>query len=465
MVWLHGGGNTAGQGGNYNGASLASSRNVVVVTLNYRLGVFGWFSHPALQTGDLLDDSGNYGTLDIIQALSWVRENIRAFGGNPKNVTVFGESAGASNVLTLMASPLAKGLFHRAISQSGGFYLHAMQAAQAFAADGGHRASSAELVNKLILADNLATTEEAARAYQQQMSTPRLREYLYSKSVSQLFAQLPAAVFGMVNLPTRFGDGHVLPMATAEAVFSDPSRHNPVPVILGTNRDEDATFMVGDPAHVETWFGFLPRLKDPQAYQQLVYYRSLARKESGVDSLATYMHRAGNPRVFAYRFDWDELTSPGGFDLATALGAGHGMEIPFVFNDFNTLGLAGLFPDSPEQFDLAAAITSYWTNFAHHGDPASGSEGNLPVWHAWGTGNGHTLLLDNPADPGIRMDDGIVTLRGIKAELAGDTTFAQAETQCKAYAQSFFGDNFDQGEYVQLNPVCPDLDPKDLSPF
>lgn len=122
MLWIHGGGNTIGHGGSYNGHALATKRGIVVVSINYRLGVFGWFNHPVLHTGDPLDDSGNYGTLDIIRALAWVKNNIVEFGGDPDNVTVFGESAGAFNTLAMMASPVAKGLFHKAIVQSGGFH-------------------------------------------------------------------------------------------------------------------------------------------------------------------------------------------------------------------------------------------------------------------------------------------------------------------------------------------------------
>ena len=121
MFWLHGGGNTIGEAASYSGENLAMKHGVVVVTINYRLGLFGWFSHPSLSTGNPADDSGNYGTLDVVRGLKWVKNNIEGFGGNPGNVTLFGESAGAFDTLAMMASPLAEGLFHRAIVQSGGF--------------------------------------------------------------------------------------------------------------------------------------------------------------------------------------------------------------------------------------------------------------------------------------------------------------------------------------------------------
>ncbi|MCL4149457.1 UNVERIFIED_CONTAM: hypothetical protein GTU68_008939 [Idotea baltica] len=113
MLWIHGGGNTIGHGGSYNGARLAVDERVVVISINYRLGVFGWFSHAALDNGNPADRSGNYGTLDIVRALEWTKTNIAAFGGNPSNVTLFGESAGGVDTLAMIASPLAEGLFHR----------------------------------------------------------------------------------------------------------------------------------------------------------------------------------------------------------------------------------------------------------------------------------------------------------------------------------------------------------------
>ena len=120
MFWIHGGGNTSGIKDYYDFTSLVKEHQIIVVKINYRLGPMGWFTHPGIQdfaTG--MDKSSNFGTLDIIEALRWVKKNIRSFGGNPENITIFGESAGGHNVLTLLASPASNGLFHKAISQSG----------------------------------------------------------------------------------------------------------------------------------------------------------------------------------------------------------------------------------------------------------------------------------------------------------------------------------------------------------
>ena len=147
MVWIHGGGNSIGEASQFDGSRLAISQNVVVVTINYRLGPLGWFLHPQVTgTGESeADRAGNYGNLDQIAALQWVQANIATFGGNPANVTIFGESAGGRNVITLLLSPTANGLFHRAISQSGYSYFPEAEVAERL-----HPYSSERIVNALL---------------------------------------------------------------------------------------------------------------------------------------------------------------------------------------------------------------------------------------------------------------------------------------------------------------------------
>lgn len=465
MFWIHGGGNTIGHGGSYSGAALAAKRDVVVVTINYRLGLFGWFSHPALMTGDPADDSGNYGTLDVVRALEWVQENIAEFGGDPGNVTVFGESAGAFDTLAMMASPLAEGLFHRAIVQSGGFRGGPLADAQDYASEGGHINSSKELVARMLVADGLVDTVEAARDYQNDMSRPRIREYLYNKTPAQFFTHLDGGGFGMINLPMIYRDGHVLPDMDARELFSDTNNYNAVPVILGTNRDEPALFMVRNPEYVDTWLGLIPRLKDPDTYKRIVRYGALAWKERGADSLATYMKASGNPHVYAYRFDWDEEPSQAGFDLSTALGAAHGLEISFAFDDFEGgLGISYIYPNDEAQFALANSMSSYWSEFAYSGNPGMGRDGQEVEWLAWGKNDKTYIVLDSPADQGIYMADDMVTIDSIKQALLADTGFTDPEDQCKIYVRNLWN-HFDQAEYESLNPSCANLDPSSVSPF
>jgi para-nitrobenzyl esterase len=465
MFWIHGGGNTFGSGGEYVGANLASSQKVVVVTINYRMGPMGWFAHPALATGDPRDDSGNYGTLDIIRALEWTRDNIAAFGGDPGNVTVFGESAGGGNTLAMMASPLARGLFHRAIVQSGGFWSTPMMEASGYEADGGHPYSAREIVNRLLVTDGRAADRAAATAVQDGMSATELRDYLRAKPVEAIYGLWSVEGFAMIDAPSTFGDGHVLPALDAAAVFGDPARHTVVPVVLGTNRDEPTIFMVRNPEYTRTILGVIPRFRDEASYLRTVHYGGRTWKARGVDELAEHMTAAGNPNVFAYRFDWDEFGSRAGFDLGKALGASHFIEVPFVFGDFVNYPLAYLFPDEdPARDQLADSMMSYWANFAYTGDPARGRDGSLPRWLRWGTDGHRSIVLDTESGGGIRMMDEIVTHEVVLQELANDTTITDQRERCRIYLRSFgSGDRLNRAEYETLGPDgCAAYDPATL---
>ncbi len=468
MFWIHGGGNSIGHGGSYSGAKLATAQNVVLVTINYRLGLFGWFSHPALQRGDPLDDSGNYGTLDMIEGLKWVQANIASFGGNPANVTVFGESAGAADTLSMIASPLATGLFHRAIVQSGGYQPATVTSAQNYIEDGGHEYSGKEIVNKLLIKEGKVSDRAAARGVQDDMPAADVRDYLYAQSPESLYGLFENGGFGMINTPDLIGDGAVLPAMTTEEVFSSLENHNPVPVILGTNRDEPTLFMTRDPRYVDTWFGIFNRLKDETAYRRMVHYQASAWKARGVDEIAQYMRAAGNKHVYAYRFDWDEEPSVLGYNLSVALGAGHAMEIAFVFGDFeNGMGLSYLYPDDAGQWALSTSMMSYWTQFARSGDPNQGRNDQEADWLPWGTDGKTFIILDTPTTDGIRMTDAVVTAGSVKKELDADTSFTDQSERCALYVRMFGRDGqFNATEYAELGEEgCSKYDPALFSGF
>ena len=451
MLWIHGGGNSIGHGGSYDGARLAAQENVVVITFNYRLGLFGWFSHEALLTGDPADDSGNYGTLDVVRALEWTRDNVAAFGGNPNNVTLFGESAGGFDTLAMIASPLAKGLFHRAIVQSGGFDVTSLEHARGFAAEGAHPASSAEIVSKLLVARGRAPDAGTARAMQEDMPREELRTLLHEASPSELYALLDdPGGFGMVNVPDNLGDGYVLPMLSNEAIFGDPAKHNQVPTMLGTNRDEPSLFMARDPHHVETTLWIFPKLKDPAKYQRIVKYGALAWKERGVDSIAQQLTSAGNEDVYAYRFDWDEEPSVMGYDLSVALGAAHGLEIAFVFGNFEGgLNLGYLYGDNPANEVLAQTMMGYWAEFARSGDPGKGTRGTDPEWLAWGEQGQRMMVLDT-APTGPAMSDEEITGEMLLAALSTDPEIPSQRERCEVYATAFGFQGFDDEVYSSL---------------
>jgi|TARA_B110000967_G_C18889755_1_gene566481 para-nitrobenzyl esterase len=467
MYWIHGGGNSIGQGSSYNGSNLAMQRDVIVVTINYRLGVFGWFTHPALRTGNPEDDSGNYGTLDAIQGLKWVRENISQFGGNPNNVTVFGESAGGRDTLAMMASPLAKGLFHRAIVQSGSYSSNKVAVGQNYVSDGGHPFSAKEIISKLLVADGTVDSLEAAKSLQADMSRSYTQQYLHNKSVDEIFQLFDSRGFGMINFPDNFADGSVLPDLSVEELFSNLDNHNAVPIILGTNRDEPSLFMASDPRHIEKFLGFLPRLKDKDVYKRAVKYGALTWKAQGVDNLAEYMTKAGNQNVYAYRFDWDEEPSQLGFDLSTALGAAHGLEIAFAFNDFEGgFGIDYIYPHDDNQAALANSMGSYWSEFALNGNPMQGQDGKQPMWVSWSMGDMYSLVLDTPEDQGIFMNKEIVSLASVKEALTADTSIHDETERCRLYVRNFRNEAFSSAEYNALgNGVCAEIDPNTISRF
>ncbi len=457
MVWIHGGGNTIGHAGSYDGATLAKTHDLVVVTINYRLGPFGWFAHPALGGGGATgaDASGNYGTLDTIAALEWVQDHIAAFGGDPNRVTIFGESAGGTNVLALMASPLARGLFDGAIVQSGGLFLSSPAHATNYVDDDepGHPSSTRETVNRLLIAAARATDRDAARQVQDSMGEDEIRDFLIATPAADILSAYEGRGFGMIDMPTLVADGDVLPEERDPAdIFSDATYYNPVPVMLGSNRDELALFLTRHPRWTENHFWIFPRLKDPVAYRRFVGYQSKAWKARGVDELARQLHAAQGRGVWAYRFDWDEEGSIMGFDLAEALGAAHGLEIAFVFGDFDGgLGLGYLYPQTDARDALSRSMMSYWAAFAHRGDPGTGMARDQVPWQPWG-GDSRMIVFDTDTEPGtgIRMSAEEVTFDSLKAELLADTSFTEPKDKCEMYALLFREALFSESEYDAL---------------
>ena len=444
MVWIHGGGNTIGEAGFYDGGNLAVSQKLVVVTVNYRLGPFGWFRHAALRAETVGDNdrSGNFGTLDLIRALEWVRDNIAAFGGNPGNVTIFGESAGGQNVFTLLLSPQAGGLFHRAIVESGGLWMTSAAAAENFTDDAepGHDSSSNQVLLRLLIKDGLARDRAAAKTRLAAMGNPAVARYLRDKTNFEILSvYTPMPRIGMIDMPRVFPDGTVLPQEDPMERLARADGYNHIPVIVGTNRDENKLFLFGDPAWVRRWFWVVPRLRDPQRYNLTAEYLSKMWKATGADEPAACMHASGAPGVFVYRFDWDEEPTVLGADLSVMLGAAHGFEIPFVFGHFN-LGREGNIIFTKENEDgrtaLAAQVMSYWAEFAYTGAPGRGRDGRLPEWTAWDDSAPAApkfVVLDTAARGGVRMSADTVTRAGVIAAIDADPRLPTQRDKCAIF--------------------------------
>ncbi len=425
MVWIHGGGNSIGDASVYDGGNLAQSRDVIVVPIQYRLGPFGWFRHESLrQDASPADASGNYGTLDLIQALHWVKAHIAEFGGDPGNVTVFGESAGGTDVYTLLLSPLANGLFHRAIVQSGSPGVRpASEGEEPGAQEPQSHNTSTEVVARLRESGAIGDGEPLAAALRSLAPQEILAGYVGERGL------------GMIDMPKVFRDGFVLPAEDPYAVLANGT-YNRVPTIVGTNRDEQKLFQVFDPELVQSALGVPLWVRDWSTYDRQADYGTKFWKLAGVDEPARSMSAAGGHAVFAYRFDWDEEPDFLWLDFSRLLGAAHAFEIPFVFGSFELGPLTAIgFDESnaPGRLRLSEQMTSYWTEFARTGDPGRGRDGNLPAWARWDDSRptaGRFLLLDTEADGGLRMSADALSKEGILEQLAADQRYSSASERC-----------------------------------
>ena len=470
MFWIHGGGNTIGSAGFYDGSRLASEQRVIVVSVNYRLGVLGWLRHPKLNAErDAIERSGNFGTLDLVRGLEWVRDHIGAFGGDPGNVTIFGESAGGHNVFTLLASPLARGLFHRAIVESGGSWESTPARAEHFVDDEipGDPFSSGELLLHFLQEQGRADDRESAKAVLAEMTPDAVGEMLRGLSLADLFAAYSDGGIGMYRSPRVFLDGTVLPERPVAQVLDDPAHTAQVPVMLGTNRDEEKLFNLFDPHYTTRFFDIVPIFHDIDAFQRDSALASRSWKLSGVDFPAKQLHTTLPDRVFTYRWDWDEEPTLLWLDMGELLGASHGFEIPFVFGHFD-LGPQGNIAFSednrPGREALSAAMRAYWAAFARDGAPGRG-DGSFPEWTAWDPAGDRDMLLDTADGGGLRMTARFETADGIADEILADPSYENEALRCTALAfladetHTFWGDD---GFRKAGGGRCASFDPQAL---
>ena len=473
MVWIHGGGNTLGAGSNYDMANFAADQQLVVVTINYRLGLLGWLSHPALNAtaASPRDASGNFGVLDMIAALQWVQNNITSFGGDAGNVTVAGESAGGRNVYALLGSPLAEGLFHRAIAQSGSVGTFSLPRSENYHDDPkpGHRFSSRELGVAWLNGSGRAADRAQARQLQDNMDSAELSSILRGLSVDEILAPVASVPGGLYRPPQHFRDGVVLPRQSLMYAFADPSRWNKVPLLTGTNRDEYKLFMAQDPRYIKRWFGRIPRIRDKERYVRDARYASDGWKALAVDEVAVVISesRSDTP-VFGYRFDWDEGTAGWLVDLPLLFGAAHALELDFLYSPLLGMRVPGLFTEenAPGREFLSQAMRSYWGQFAYTGDPARGRKGDLPQWRSWVSSGGQYLILDSPAGGGLRLTDQQMRATDLKQRLRTDTSIVDARERCAVYVKLFLDTGgadgfFDPVEYQQMD--CGDFPPWSLT--
>ncbi|MBN1641422.1 MAG: carboxylesterase/lipase family protein [Anaerolineae bacterium] len=385
MFWCHGGAYMSGSAGHpwYDGAALARRGDIVVVTVNHRLGPLGYL-HLGDLAGDAYAAAGNAGMLDLVAALEWVRDNIAAFGGDPGNVTLFGESGGGGKVSILMAMPAARGLFHRAIVQSGPA-LEAMS-----------RERAAKTARRL-LAHLGVRAPDLARLHT--MSTDQL-----------LAAQAAASRWNPFFMLGPVVDGHVLPRPPFPPTLAPDHPAANIPLLIGTNADE-ATLFMGNIPLLGTFSEPRPVLSSLalQVVTRLIVGRSAARV------LAVYRHTrpdaapaerfaaimsdwvmrmasirlaerklaAGGAPVYMYLFAWRTPVLDG------RLRATHALEMPFVFDNVDRA--ARMTGGLSECHALAARVSAAWIAFARHGNP---NHADLPDWPAYVPDERATMVFD-----------------------------------------------------------------------
>lgn len=361
MIWIHGGDHQDGGGAEifYDSNSIAE-KGVVLVTINYRLGLMGYFTHPELTKESENGVSGNYGTIDQIAALKWVRGNISAFGGNPNNVTIFGESAGGESVAHLLSSPLAKGLFHKAILQSPANSGQMMHLDKPFLdyPSGEDR--------------GLAFAAKAGIIGQNQLPKLRILPAKDLQGIVQKAEEL-AGFYPVI-------DGHVLPQSPFE-VFSDGQQHQ-VPVLLGSNAHEGTLIHAMFPTPLmefryrELIKGELPRIFyevfSDESEQLLKLYPGLKKRNENAEKTFLgddmfgaktrfYAEKMADIKQPAYLYLFNR-TPPSPNQTA---GAFHAAELPFVHGK----SVAPILPMNKEDWQLSDKMINYWTQFAKTGNP------------------------------------------------------------------------------------------------
>lgn len=392
MVWVHGGGFTGGAGSNgiYDGTNLAS-RGVVLVTINYRLNVFGFLAHPALSAESEHGASGNYGLMDIVAALRWVRDNISAFGGDPTRVTVFGESAGAGAVMSLMLIPEAEGLYHRVISESNWVY------GWDRALSGNVRGAESGEAQGVRIAEALGVSDPNTSL--QEMRAASAQDVLAASATG---GSSPFTREGNVWAPNV--DDWIIPDDPV-AMYRSGRQHD-VALIVGMNGNEGGMFTrrmgIED---VGAFEAHIRQVYPAQAAQALTLYDvgADAEVEAGLDHLVHDLYFAGpvqlhartharvSSDVWLYHFTHVPPTAMGG-----RIGSHHAAELGYVFGNLRGDGYTDV------DREISDAMMSYWVRFAKDGDP---NEEGLAAWPTFDVARGQYLEIGEEIRPGAGLHD------------------------------------------------------------
>ena len=430
IVFIHGGSDVSGYTADpvYDGAALAKAANAIVVTVNYRLGIFGFLNLPQLKTGvDADEGSGNFALLDILKALQFVNDNIAGFGGNPARVTLMGQSAGAINVYAMLTSPLVvharPRLFHRAVALSGGISLATnlrpgqiptLNPAKAYLDQGN------ALLANLLIADGLATDTASAQTYAASQTPAQIAAYLRSKSPTTLFSTLlnKLALLGLAG-SGPIPEGTVLPVDPIAAI--NAGKYLRVPVLAGNTRDEAKLFptflalspalggvsgrLVSDATLFSIQFNYQPDAAPTVTIGQWIpaQYLPVGTPVTGFNAKTDLLNQiffipsrdnvlnalnAQQAEVWYYRFDWDEEPAP----WNDIYGAAHAFDLAFVFGNFGPSlfsNVANSTANRPGRLELSDAMMKSLGAFAERGDPNAPAALGV-TWPTWPS----TLLFD-----------------------------------------------------------------------
>ncbi|PHR92660.1 MAG: hypothetical protein COA69_07475 [Robiginitomaculum sp.] len=425
MFWIHGGGNTLGQPGDLTVNRLVPEENVILVAVRHRLGPFGAFSHQALRDSNI--PTSNFGLEDIILSLHWVQENIEIFGGDPNNVTLIGESAGAVNAFSLLLSPRAKGLFHRTILQSGSSTTTPVAEAETPEKRGGKHNSSADIVAKLLVLKGKAPDTVSALLLAKGMPSSEMFTFLKSIPPFEFIQQYQKdGKDKMYGIPAAIRDGFTIPTQTPDELMASTDTYNAVPMILGTNKDELAILL-----YFKSDFSRPGKLKMPvidniEGFQHASQFMAKTWKFIGSDRPANLIKSSGINDVYVYRFDWDEEPTILGRDLGIFIGASHTYDIPFIFGQFDNREILKYVltkKNAAGREELSSDMRQYWAEFARTGNPGKGRTGALDTWERWSSRDGDTnstMSLDTRAGGGSKMINAHVEKASLTRDLLLD---------------------------------------------
>ncbi len=370
LFFIHGGNNQTGTAQEITGEAIVNDLDAIFVSVNYRLGPLGFNPLPALNTGNGLEDSGNYALLDIAKSLDWVKENIKSFGGNPNNVTISGFSAGGRDVMAALASPIFEGKFQKAIAFSGGMTMADQDdSVKVFA----------KAIAPLVVQDGKKTTEEEAYQWLQ-TDDEEVRKYLYSLTADRLSGLMSNAAIRMSVFPHLYNDGVVLPKEKF-----DTKNYNSVPLIMLTGASEFSFFAYGDPY-------FAGSVLDETKYAEYTFAKKYGSKLYGLfntQESAEKMYDSYKAPIYTVEMPFgEELTKTTDMSL---FGSFHGVFVPLLDSNNKTY-----LPIMKESYSLEGAkelssqFKEYLANFLHKGTP-NGKK--LTEWNPWTKKKPASLIL------------------------------------------------------------------------